>query len=107
MSRPRTSISGSSAILGLVRRLSRVEGLAALVVIHDLNLAALFCDRLLLLAEGCVAGYGPPAEVLTAPLLVRTYGTPLRVLSHPECLSPVVVHSFVGHPHTANEGGEA
>ncbi|MBA4179643.1 MAG: heme ABC transporter ATP-binding protein [Anaerolinea sp.] len=96
-----------ASILGLVRRLSRDEGLAALVVIHDLSLAALFCDRLLLLADGGIAGYGPPAEVLTAPLLVRTYGTPLRVLSHPECLSPVVVHSLTGHPHIANQGGEA
>lgn len=47
---------------------------AGLVVLHDLNLAARFCDRLYLCADGEVAASGSPQEVLTAENLRRVYG---------------------------------
>ena len=50
------------------------KGAAMLVVLHDLSLAARFCDRLLLLHEGRVLAAGTPAEVLTPAHLAQGYG---------------------------------
>lgn len=85
-----------ASVLALVRRLAREDGLSALVVLHDLSLAALFCDRLVLLAEGRVVKQGGPAEVLAEDLLTGAYATPLRVLAHPENGAPLVTHSICG-----------
>jgi iron complex transport system ATP-binding protein len=72
-----------SGLLKTVSNLARVERLGVLVVLHDVNLAARWCDRLLLLAEGAIVADGSPAEVLTEPLLARVYGVAARVLAHP------------------------
>jgi iron complex transport system ATP-binding protein len=70
-------------LLGTVATLARDEGLAALVVLHDVNLAAQGCDRLLLLAGGSAVALGTPAEVLTPASLQRVYGVAARVFPHP------------------------
>lgn len=57
-------------LLGLVRRLP-VTGVLAL---HDLNLAAAYCDSLLMLSEGTVVAAGTPADVLTEELVREVYG---------------------------------
>jgi iron complex transport system ATP-binding protein len=61
------------AIVDLMRAQARA-GAAVLAVLHDLNLAALACDRVVVLKEGAVAAAGPPAEVLDPALLVDVYG---------------------------------
>lgn len=66
-----------------VKRITRDEDIAALVVLHDVNLAAQWCDRLLLLAHGRPVALGQPAEVLTAARLEAVYELPASVLSHP------------------------
>jgi iron complex transport system ATP-binding protein len=65
-------------------------GLGVLVVLHDLNLAARFADRLVLLENGRVAADGPPEEVLDAGLLSDIYQTPVHV-EHNEALDRIVV----------------
>ncbi|MBE3582637.1 MAG: ABC transporter ATP-binding protein [Limnochordaceae bacterium] len=52
---------------------------AIVVVLHDLNLAGRFCDRLLLLSQGHVVDWGRPEQVLQREQLERVYGTPLWV----------------------------
>lgn len=76
-------------VLELVRRLVN-EGLAALVVTHQLNLAARFADRMLLLSEGRAAASGPPVEVLRAELLSRVFRWPVAVGSSPEGAPQIV-----------------
>ncbi|MDQ7989992.1 MAG: heme ABC transporter ATP-binding protein [Candidatus Dactylopiibacterium sp.] len=66
-----------------VARLAREEGIAALLVLHDVNLAAQWCDRLLLLAQGRVVALGAPADVLTPANLERVYELPAQVIPHP------------------------
>ncbi len=56
-------------ILSLVKKL----GLTLIMTIHDLNLAAQYCDRLLLLSNGKVLACDTPNEVLTAPLLEQVF----------------------------------
>lgn len=62
----------------LLRDLQRA-GMTVVSVLHDLNIAALYCDRLVLLAGGQVAGAGTPAEVITYPTLTAVYGTEVYV----------------------------
>lgn len=66
-----------------VQRIAREEGVGALLVLHDVNLAAQWCDQLLLLARGRPVATGRPAEVLTAPRLEAVYDLPASVLPHP------------------------
>lgn len=54
------------------------KGLAVAIVLHDLNLAAAWCDEVLLLAGGSVKAVGRPAEVFSARSLSEAYGCPLR-----------------------------
>ena len=66
------------------RTLSTVRGSAAagtgvLVVLHDLNLAAQYCDRLALLSDGRVEALGSPADVCTSERLSAVYGWPVSV----------------------------
>ena len=65
----------------LMRRLARERSLGLLVASHDLNLAAAFADRLVLLQDGAVAADGPPEVVLDPELLTRVYGVPMERLS--------------------------
>jgi iron complex transport system ATP-binding protein len=64
-------------LLHLLRKLCTETGLAVLMSLHDLNLAAAFADHTLLLSEGRPAASGPPADVLTPDLLSRVYQTPM------------------------------
>ncbi|MBB1253610.1 ABC transporter ATP-binding protein, partial [Streptomyces sp. OF3] len=71
-------------VLGVLRRLPAT----ALVALHDLNLAAYFCDRLYVLRSGTVAAHGTPAEVLTESLLADVYGVRATVTAHPQTATP-------------------
>lgn len=68
------------SLLDQVRTLARQDHLAVLMVLHDLNLAARYADRVALLVEGRLQAAGLPAEVLTSPLLSQAYKVPLQVL---------------------------
>ncbi|HOV86575.1 MAG TPA: ABC transporter ATP-binding protein [Syntrophobacteraceae bacterium] len=70
-------------IMGLMERLRSEEGITVVMVSHDLNLAALYADRLLLMKEGHVVSLGVPAEVLTFETLERAYGCVLLVDENP------------------------
>ena len=76
-------------LLDIARALAR-RNTTVLVVLHDLNLAARYADRLLMLANGRLMADGSPAEVLTAPLLQALYGYPARVIQDPDGI-PLVV----------------
>lgn len=70
------------AVLTLARERA-AEGDAVLVVLHDLNLAAAYSDRIALLREGALVASGTPTEVLDAKILSDVYRTPVEVIPHP------------------------
>ncbi|HEY3283440.1 MAG TPA: heme ABC transporter ATP-binding protein [Armatimonadota bacterium] len=78
-------------ILQLLRELNRKDGLTVLVVLHDINLAASFCDRLSLLKGGRVYAEGTPREVVTQETLAAAYGADVVVLPHPVTGDPAVL----------------
>ena len=70
-------------VLALVLTLAHEDGKAVLAVLHDLNLAASYCDRLILLHGGVIVAQGVPAQVLTAEHLQQVYGVRVWVRRHP------------------------
>jgi iron complex transport system ATP-binding protein len=76
--------------LRAVRRLAE-SGAAVLVILHDLNLAARYCDRLLLLEQGRAHALGTPAEVLRAEPLQAVFGLEVLVQTHPERGHPLII----------------
>ncbi|MFS0727942.1 heme ABC transporter ATP-binding protein [Paenibacillus sp. 1P07SE] len=78
-------------LLDAVRDWQREDGLTVVAVLHDLNLASQYCDRLLVLHDGRLTATGRPHEVLTAELLREVYGADASVLSHPQSGSPQVL----------------
>ncbi len=71
------------SLLGLVRDLAHDRGLGVVAAIHDLALAARFCDRIVLLSQGSVVAAGSPAEVFTQHTLVETFGVEVKVETEP------------------------
>jgi len=78
-------------ILELVRSLNVTQGLTVVAAIHDLNLASLYFDRLILLKEGRVWADGTPAQVLTEAKIREVFSTSVRVEPHPTTGVPHIV----------------
>jgi len=70
-------------ILHMIRKLAHDDGLAILLILHDLNLAAEYADRMALLADGQISAIGLAGEVLVADIIGPTYGLPVHIVSHP------------------------
>jgi len=69
-------------IMELLKRLTTQEGLIVIAVIHDLNLAAQYCDRLILLHKGGIAAAGTQEEVLTAANIKKAFGANVIAKRH-------------------------
>lgn len=80
-----------SNFLNLVRRMALEKQLMVLMVLHDLNLAGLYADRVALLANGSVVAIGAPGEVITAKNLTTVYHVPVNVIPHPDYGTPLVL----------------
>ena len=88
------------AILTLVRGLAKQEGTAVLIVLHDLNLASTFADRIALLVDGSVVTHGRPSEVISHKQLSAIYGDSITVFPRPDGNNrPAVLPSHVDHDH--------
>lgn len=77
-------------VLGLARRMAD-QGTAVAVVLHDVNLAARYADRIVVLVRGRVHASGTPRDVLTPDCLARAFEVRAAVLDHPEYDCPLVV----------------
>lgn len=64
---------------------------SAVVVLHDLNLAAQYADKILLMKSGRVAAYGTPEEVFTAEKISEAYNFPCTVCDHPITHNPMII----------------
>ncbi len=78
------------ALLDAAAALAR-DGVAVLAVLHDLNLALAYADRLVVIHEGRVAADGDPAQVVTDRLLAEVFGVPLRLGVTPPAGAPFLL----------------
>jgi cobalamin transport system ATP-binding protein len=79
-----------------LRRLNRTKGLTVVAISHDLNMAALFASRLVLLHGGRVVADGPPSEVLTPETIRDAYETEVRVLTDEATGAPYLIPRVPG-----------
>jgi iron complex transport system ATP-binding protein len=71
-------------VLGLVRRLSVEKSVAVVVVIHEINMAARFCDEIIALKNGRMIAHGPPDDFMTAKRLEEIYDVAMGVVPLPD-----------------------
>jgi iron complex transport system ATP-binding protein len=70
-------------ILNLVKSLCLEQSLTVIIAIHDLNLAAQYCDWVVMLNSGRVHAEGTPLDIVTAPNIKKVYGAEVCVYPHP------------------------
>ncbi|TDB01855.1 ATP-binding cassette domain-containing protein [Halomonas marinisediminis] len=70
-------------VLALTRRLCRELGLGVIIVLHDINMASRYCDRLVALHGGRLLAQGTPEEMMNGETLKAIYGIPMHVMAHP------------------------
>ncbi len=83
-------ITHQMEIMSLARRMVDQEGKAVVAALHDLNMAAEYCDRLILIAGGRITADDAPEGVLIPPLLELAYGMPLQVGRNPATGRPMI-----------------
>ena len=93
-------VSAQLSLLAFVRDLA----VTAVAALHDLNLAAAFCEHVLVLSDGRLAAAGHPRDVLSPDLIRRVYGVDCDVLTHPRTGRPVI--AFSEPPATSARAGE-
>jgi iron-chelate-transporting ATPase len=76
-------------ILTLIRTLSLQKGLSVVIVLHDINMAARFCDHIYALKAGRLVAEGPAQALMTAEMLGTIYGIAMDVMPHPVLGSPL------------------
>ncbi|MBN3228822.1 Fe3+-hydroxamate ABC transporter ATP-binding protein FhuC [Pectobacterium brasiliense] len=79
-------------VLALIQRMSRECGITVIAVLHDINMAARYCDHLVALRGGKMIAQGEPVALMQGDVLENIYGIPMGTLPHPAGGAPV---SFV------------
>jgi zinc/manganese transport system ATP-binding protein len=97
-------LPNQSAVAALLQRICRREGVATLLVAHDVNPILAYLDRVIYFA-GSTAVEGPPDEVITDESLSRLYGVPIEVLRASDGRMVVVGGPEAPHQHGARHGG--
>jgi iron complex transport system ATP-binding protein len=70
-------------MMDIVLDWQRKSGLTVVAVLHDLNLASQYCERILVLHQGIMVQIGEPKELMNADLIERVYGTKPVIVEHP------------------------
>ncbi len=91
-------------IFELLRREARGKARTIVIVLHDINLASLYLDRLFFIKNGEMAGQGTVEELLSGSYLSDLFETRTIVTEHPECDRPAVLFSPPRGPHSSPTG---
>ncbi|AYC28797.1 adenosylcobinamide amidohydrolase [Paenisporosarcina cavernae] len=83
-------IAHQKQLLDTVRNLSKTSGVTIIGIFHDINLASLYCDKLLLLQNGSIAHYGEPHEVINSRNIDQIYQARIITHPHPEMPKPQI-----------------
>ena len=83
-------IAATIQVFDLLKEKCRAGG-AVVCAVHDLNLAALYCDRLVFIKDGRVVYEGPTEEVFREAVLADVFGTAVEISRHPRTGAPQVL----------------
>jgi iron complex transport system ATP-binding protein len=75
----------------ILKKLNHEQGITILTVTHDINLAAQFCQRIMVMKNGEILADGITTEVLNKTTLQNVYDTPLEIIQHPNSRLPVIL----------------
>jgi len=84
-------LSHQQTVLNIARQKSR-QGQGVFLVLHDMNLAARYADRILLMKDGEVVKQGSPGDVLTETSLSELFEVNIKVMEHPQGQYPLIVN---------------
>ena len=84
-------LAHQTGIMDMVRDFQEARAGTVLVAMHDLTLAAQYCDRIVMIADGRAYADGPPGAVLTGENISAVYGADVFILPHPQGGTPVVL----------------
>lgn len=97
-------IAHQPAIMELLTVLKSRDDGVVVVAMHDLTLAAQYCDRIVVVHEGRNFADGKPQDVLTEDVIQAVYGVRVRILNHPDTGMPVIVGANEGiHTHRGKD----
>ncbi|SFF57307.1 heme ABC transporter ATP-binding protein [Thermoflexibacter ruber] len=77
-------------MISTAHELSR-KGYGVIAILHDLNLAMQYADKVLIMREGKLLSWGTPAQVLTCETIHQAFDLPVRLIRHPELQCPMIV----------------
>lgn len=84
-------LSHQLEVLDLLASLNQQRGMTVVMVIHDLNMAARFCNQLIMVADGKIMAQGSPAEILNPKNLAAAFKILARVIQDPVSKRPMIV----------------
>lgn len=84
-------VSHQVEVLDLLTDLNETSGITVIMVLHDLNLAARYCDQVVMIADGGVEAVGAPSEIFTEERVSRVFGLRSRIIDDPVSGTPLVL----------------
>ncbi|MTH53056.1 ATP-binding cassette domain-containing protein [Bacillus mangrovi] len=84
-------IAFQQSLLSRLKSWTKDRGLTIVSIFHDLNMASLYCDRVLLMNNGRISESGTPYEALQEPVLKQVYSADIKRHYHPSHQSPQVI----------------
>lgn len=72
-----------------------LENIGILIILHDINLAAMYCDRIILLKNGVLLNIGTPAAVLQRNTIKQGFGVDVHILNHPTTETPIMINQAI------------
>jgi len=94
-------------LLDILRKWTREKNLTVIAIFHDLNLAGLYCDQLMLMEDGRIVSLESPEKVLKKQEIERVYQAQIEQYPHPEVPKPQLLlipeRDLADHPQVINE----
>lgn len=84
-------IAHQAEVLTLIRQLSRELGLGVIIVLHDINMAARYCDNLIALHSGRILAQGTPDDIMQPDTLAAIYGIAMHIVPNARNSHPIAV----------------
>ncbi|RED58502.1 ABC transporter ATP-binding protein [Cohnella lupini] len=78
-------------MMDIIKAWQKEEKLTVIAVLHDLNLASLYCNRMVLMQDGNGIRVGAPKDIMQSELIQRVYGTKPIIVEHPVHLLPQIM----------------